>query len=276
MNANRRDILKASLGAGVGAVAVAMLPGCQTRQQTTVGTQNRPGIDFGPRYGGNRTVAATPPSPGKTVAPIPAVKPPPTATTTTPPPETTGPVSLAGLDIQPRRSWTHVTGPISEKHNPMGEVRHITVHHEGWQVVDFTDAANTIERLEKIRGAHTRSVRDGGRGWADIGYHFVIDRAGRIWEGRSIKLQGAHVSECNENNLGIMCLGNFEDQVPSAAQLAALTRALKAFKAYYKVPMDHIYTHQEWAKMGKTHSTECPGRNLQAQMGKIRKSSVIG
>lgn len=274
MNTTRRDMLIASLGAGVGAAALAVLPGCQTEPMGPEKVTNRPGPDL---WGAGRrpTVAVGPAAP--TYPPPPTHPPAPPAPTKpeeplTPPPPEPGTVAIAGIDILPRSAWTRVLGPISDKHDPMNGVKYITVHHEGWTPVNFEDKANTIDRLEKIRGAHSRSKRDGGRGWSDIGYHFVIDRAGRIWEARNLKFQGAHVDSCNPNNLGIMCLGNFDEQMPSQAQTDALTKAIKAFKDAFKVQQGHIYTHQEWFRMGLTHSTDCPGRNLQAQMVKIRKA----
>ena len=55
--------------------------------------------------------------------------------------------------------------------------------------------------------------------WADIGYHYVIDRQGRIWEGRELSWKGAHAGnkQANENNVGIALIGNFENVEPPAA-----------------------------------------------------------
>jgi N-acetyl-anhydromuramyl-L-alanine amidase AmpD len=142
----------------------------------------------------------------------------------------------------------------------MQGVQRITVHHEGWTPVYFTDKASTAKRLEQIRRSHVE------RGWADIGYHYVIDRAGRVWEGRNISYQGAHVRDQNEHNLGIMVLGNFDLQRPSDAQLTALAQTLRTLTRYYNIPISRVYTHQE------LNSTTCPGRNLQPRMVAIRRA----
>lgn len=276
MESTRRDILKLSVGAGVGAAALALLPGCETTGDQVV--VRRPAgllsTDFGKRY--NTPATRTTVTANRAANPAAQTQKQPQSQqpqqTASSPPEDPGTISIAELDVQPRKAWTRVLGPVSKKYDPMGGIKHITVHHEGWRVVDFTDRATTIERLENIRSAHTRSKRDGGRGWSDVGYHFIIDRAGRIWEARNLQIQGAHVDSCNENNLGIMCLGNFEEQAPSQAQIDALFKAVKAFRTAYKVPVSHVYSHQEWFRLGKTHSTECPGKSLQAQMGKLRKA----
>jgi len=149
--------------------------------------------------------------------------------------------------------------------NPMLPVKHITVHHDGMTPFLANDENSSKVRIEKIRNAHR------GKGWGDIGYHFVIDREGRVWEGRPINWQGAHVGNRNEGNLGICCLGNFDEQAPTAAQMAALERQLKILMTMYGVPRSRVKTHQEWPGA----KTACPGKSLQAQMISMRKGSRL-
>lgn len=153
--------------------------------------------------------------------------------------------------------------PIPAKLNRMGSVSKITVHHEGWTVVNFTDVRTTAARMEAIRKGHLARLRAG-----DIGYHYIIDRAGRVWSGRSPAFQGAHVRANNPNNLGIMVLGNFEKQSPSAAQLATLRSTLVTMKTKYRVPVSKIYTHRELSR------SDCPGRILQANMNTMRRGGL--
>lgn len=146
----------------------------------------------------------------------------------------------------------------------MGGINRITIHHEGWTPVWFSDQASTAARLEQIRNIH---VRD--RGWGDIGYHYVIDRAGRVWQGREIRYQGAHVSKNNEHNVGIMCLGNFDKQRPSDAQMQSLINTLRSVQHTYKVPARRVYTHQELSP------TACPGSHLQPRVVAIRSNGYL-
>lgn len=148
--------------------------------------------------------------------------------------------------------------------NPMLPTRYITVHHDGMSPFRATDQASSAGRIEIIRRGH----RD--KGWGDIGYHFVVDRGGRVWEGRELKWQGAHVKNENEGNIGICCLGNFDEQSPSDAQLEALQQILACTMAKYRVPVSRVKTHQEWASA----HTACPGRALQAEMVTIRRRNL--
>ena len=60
------------------------------------------------------------------------------------------------------------------------------------------------------------------RGWAGIGYAYVIRRNGAIERGRPEGFIGAHVDGHNADSLGIMLAGNFEIEEPTEEQLRAL------------------------------------------------------
>ena len=161
----------------------------------------------------------------------------------------------------PRSMWTEGKPDTSDMER-MLPVKYITIHHDGLTPFYGISAFETKARLELIRNGHR------GKGWADIGYHYVVDRSGRVWQGRDVtKWQGAHVKNRNEGNVGVLCLGNFCEQRPSAAQLAALNRVVAQLRAYYRVPNDNVFTHKEWPGA----QTLCPGPNLQAQVEALRR-----
>jgi len=150
-------------------------------------------------------------------------------------------------------------GPDIRGMNKMTPVKYITVHHDGMSVFTGSTDQATAARLELIRSSHTRS-----RGWADIGYHFIVDRNGKVWEGRGIDWQGAHVKDHNEGNIGILALGNFDLQSPTSSQVEGVRKHVIAVMKAYSVPALRVKTHQEWA------ATACPGKNMQAQMARLR------
>jgi hypothetical protein len=141
--------------------------------------------------------------------------------------------------------------------------KYITIHHDGmtpfWGVTDL-DARS---RLEWIRNGHR------GKGWSDIGYHYIVDRSGNVWQGRDVtRWQGAHVKNRNENNIGVMCMGNFMLQRPSAAQIAGLNRTVAQLQRVYQIPTSSVKTHKEWPGA----QTLCPGTQLQSKVLALRKS----
>ncbi len=142
----------------------------------------------------------------------------------------------------------------------MQPITRITLHHDGMNPFTATNEREAAARLELIRRAHR------GRNFGDIGYHYLVDPAGRIWEGRQLTWQGAHVARQNLGNLGICCLGNFEEQSPTDAQLRAVEAFTISQMHRFNVPVNRIYTHRELAP------TACPGRNLQPRLLSMRRS----
>lgn len=161
----------------------------------------------------------------------------------------------------PRRYWT-ASRPNNSLINPMlTPIHKITIHHDGLPMPADDDSKS---RLEMIRYSHVNR-----NGWADIGYHFIVDRAGKVWEGRPINFQGAHVKNNNEHNIGVLCLGNFEIQQPSSSQLNGLAAQIAYLRRQYRLSINQIYTHQE------INPTKCPGRYLQPRVASMRSHGAF-
>lgn len=162
-----------------------------------------------------------------------------------------------GYTLVKRSAWTDL--PIKGNNNPMGTVTRITVHHTGehgnW--ADLPDV-EIIQRIEKYH----RTEKE----WAAIGYHFLVGKDGRIYEGRPAKYQGAHVSTQNENNLGISVIGDFMENLPSDRQLSALKIFLDDKRREYGVGKGRVYGHRD------LHASLCPGNALYAWVKRYKTS----
>ncbi|GHV21350.1 hypothetical protein AGMMS49959_10350 [Planctomycetales bacterium] len=158
-----------------------------------------------------------------------------------------------------RKQW-HANEPLAGKMTTMNGCNRITIHHEGNPKPNNDGNPTAVAAsLRGIQKAHCQSMDAG-----DIGYHFIIDRQGLIWQGRDLRYQGAHVKSNNSHNIGIMCLGNFELQQPTQAQLNALGKLSRALSKGYRIPPNQIFAHRE------LRSTACPGKNLYAYVQTIR------
>jgi hypothetical protein len=164
--------------------------------------------------------------------------------------------------IIPRTTWTSVR-PTFTMMDRMLPIHSITVHHDGMRPFLEGDERGSVNRLEAIRRSHREH-----RQWGDIGYHYAVDRAGRVWECRPLSHQGAHVKDHNEGNIGVLALGNFDQQAPTPAQLDGLMRHVSWLMHHHRVPVSRLRTHREW----ETARTACPGTSLQRFMDDARRS----
>jgi len=177
------------------------------------------------------------------------------------------PLALAAdapVTIYPRTAWTP-TKPDLRRMHVMNGVQRITIHHSGMKTWEAEGWSPTMAEIEAIREFHTGTAPK-ERGWADIAYHFIVDRAGRVWQARPLVYEGAHVKGHNPHNVGIVLLGNFDQQRPSAVQLTAVTDFILFLRGLYRVPAGQVFTH------GELGQTECPGKMLQAYMDRLRST----
>ena len=86
-------------------------------------------------------------------------------------------------------------------------------------------------------------------GWNGIGYHKIINRSGKVENGRPEYWIGAHVKGKNDISLGVCLIGrdNFTKN-----QFKSLKRVLKKWKKLY--PNAKIVGHRDTGKTKKT----CP------------------
>ena len=129
-------------------------------------------------------------------------------------------------------------------------------------------------------------------GWNDIGYNFLIDKYGQIFEGRyggmTRAVIGAHAMGFNAGSVGVSLLGNYDTAKVTPAAKAALVSLLAwrldvahvdprskvvrvstgnpRYRAGTAVTLNAISGHRD------VYPTSCPGANLYALMPAIRKS----
>lgn len=92
------------------------------------------------------------------------------------------------------------------------------------------------------------------KGWADIGYHYVVRLNGFIEKGRSIYRAGAHCVGHNRHSIGVCYVGGLDcngehDDTRTPAQKRALRELLKELTTRYRCP---IHGHRDFS------NKDCP------------------
>ncbi len=171
-------------------------------------------------------------------------------------------------------------------------VTHMVVHH----TVSSNSSSDWAAVMRAIWNFHTYT-----RGWGDIGYNYLIDRMGKIYEGHNSKdylnldVIGTHASDANAGGFGVSLIGTFTTpdeypvyDVPPQPMLDSLAR-LMAWKAdqrnidIYSASrmvnmswgLPHVMGHRD--VYGGTNTT-CPGGNAHALLPWLRNeiASLIG
>ncbi len=121
-------------------------------------------------------------------------------------------------------------------------------------IIHCSDTPNGREdTAEDIHRWHTKE-----RKWSGIGYHYVIERKGKLVNGRPEYWKGAHASAHNKDSLGVCLIGTDEFTIEQWSILDNLLRKLNI-----KYPLAKIIGHNEIS------NKKCPGFNVQKWLVKV-------
>jgi N-acetylmuramoyl-L-alanine amidase/Secretion system C-terminal sorting domain len=122
-------------------------------------------------------------------------------------------------EIQTRAMWNAPTLPATCQTRT--NVTHLIVHHSA----TANTSANWAATVLSIWRFHTTSS-----GFCDVGYNYLIDPNGVIYEGRiageALNIQGAHFCGTNSNTMGVCLLGDYTSVQPTEATLNSLVQLL--------------------------------------------------
>jgi hypothetical protein len=143
----------------------------------------------------------------------------------------------------------------------------IIIHHTG----EHQQPKVSLEA--KMRGLQGFSMRPGKVGtlskpaWGDVLYHFYIDVAGKIAEGRDVNFAGDSTTKFDgDGSIQITVEGDFEREEPTQEQLASLMTLVTWIALKYGIPAEAISGHSDHDQ------TDCPGKNLKPFLEGLRKA----
>ncbi|MER5770509.1 peptidoglycan recognition protein [Streptomyces sp. NPDC001985] len=232
------------------------------------------------------------PKPPESVEPS-TVGPSPSTSAPTPTPTPSAPASTAPKPpITDRAGWgaDESISPEAPGYLPGGRIKAAVVHH-----TTGSNSYTCAEAPALVRGIYAYHVT--GLKWKDIGYNFLVDKCGVVYEGRKggvdQPVMGAHNYGFNSETTGISVLGSHDLVAPSRAALTSVARVAAWKLGQYGVsptgtatmipgadgknlrnetwkkgvPLDRpaIFAHRD------SDVTVCPGDFLYSQMPAIRE-----
>ncbi|MGC0419111.1 peptidoglycan recognition protein family protein [Embleya sp. AB8] len=191
--------------------------------------------------------------------------------------------------IVARRDWGADESLRDEKFKYTNTVRAAFVHHTA-DGNDFT-CEDSPKVLRSIYRYHVKS-----NGWADVGYNFLVDKCGTIFEGRAGGVDkpvlGAHTLGFNTDSMGVAAMGTYTSAEPPARMLIAISTVLAWKLGTHgrdprgRVTLTSSDSGSRYAR-GSTHTfdvisghrdafnTECPGQALYDLLPAIRTDVAI-
>ncbi|MFH8607803.1 FG-GAP-like repeat-containing protein [Streptomyces sp. NPDC018029] len=206
----------------------------------------------------------------------------------TPPPST-----VTRPPVISRSAWGADESAVTDPPEYIDKVKAVFVHHTAG-----TNDYSCAQSASLVRGLMTYQVETEGQN--DLGYNFLVDKCGQIFEGRGggidVPVRGAHTAGFDGDSTGIAVLGDFEGDPatgraagrPTRAALESVARVAAWKLGQYagdpagKVTLTASEDTGVWKKDERASlntisghrdgaTTAYPGKNLYAKLGEIRR-----
>lgn len=169
-----------------------------------------------------------------------------------------------------RSQWGAAANSKCDTPNTVGEMRGVIVHHTAG-TNNYT-AAQSAGIVRATQAYHMKS-----RKWCDLGYNFLVDKYGQIFEGRNggidQQVRAAHSGNAAVNTyaMGVSMMGTYSSVQPTDATKDAMVKLISWRMAKFGTPTTGSYslggkTLQRIAGHRDVLSTECPGAAAYAWM----------
>ncbi len=206
----------------------------------------------------------------------------------------TSAVARAGPVAQPtivrRAGWGADESIVRDAPAIAERLRFAVVHHTAG-----SNGYSAAESAAIVRGIQRYHVV--GNGWDDIGYNFLVDKYGRVFEGRgggiAQNVVGAHAGGFNTGSVGVAVIGIYQSRSLSDAARRALQKLLA-----WRLDVGHVYPRGFWDAVSggssrwpvgasvrlravsghrDTSYTSCPGNRIYGLLGPVaRRATRIG
>ena len=168
-----------------------------------------------------------------------------------------------------REEWN--ANPPKYEYTPHPYFNRLTLHHAaGWQAWTIDQGKEQVKAIQEFH--------QDGRGWSDIGYHFLLDMGGNIYQGRPESVIGAHVGGANTGNIGVCILGCYHPPETGWSCYDTVTDQTKNALIHLYAWIADSYSIDPQVLLGHRDyfgSTACPGDNIWPLIPEIRNDISI-
>ncbi|MEU8483053.1 peptidoglycan recognition protein [Streptomyces sp. NPDC048641] len=191
--------------------------------------------------------------------------------------------------IVPRAAWLADAAYHRPPARYADRVTAVFIHH-----TDSPNGYDCADTPRIIRFLYAGQA--GGQNWDDIGYNFLVDRCGTIYEGRAGGVDkavvGAHAQGFNQGTAGIAAIGTFTAGIPVPSSMVKSIAALSAWKlgladidprsrvrltstnSRSRFPEGRTAEFNAIAAHRDEFETYCPGQALMAALPEIRQRAA--
>lgn len=195
-----------------------------------------------------------------------------------------GPLVAARPAVTSRSAWGADESLVKDPPTYTGNTKAMFVHHTAG-----TNAYACSQSASIVRGVFLYHVKSNG--WNDIGYHFLVDKCGTVFEGRAGGIDkpvlGAHTYGFNTATSSVSVLGDYSTAATNAAVRESVAKVAAWKLGLYGINPAGTVVLTSGANNGKYklgqkatfhrisghrdgYPTECPGQNLYDQLPRIR------
>jgi N-acetyl-anhydromuramyl-L-alanine amidase AmpD len=125
------------------------------------------------------------------------------------------------------------------KTRPVSDIRYLVIHHS---------AIPASVKPSKIAAYHVKRLD-----WPGIGYHYLVDEDGTIYQGNTIEKVSYHAARMNPSSVGICFMGSFMKEPPPQAQIQAGAHLVAWLMGQLQIGLGNVKGHREFMQ------TACPG-----------------
>ena len=147
-------------------------------------------------------------------------------------------------------AWYVYNRPLDEIYNT------VVIHHSA----TLLGANETMPSLQRL---HLEINQ-----WADVAYHYAIDKNGVIYEGRDIHVRGASVAGHNTGIIGVVVMGDFERDQPLDLQITVLQSLVNWLAGIYS--LSHLAAHAEF-----NPESICPGEHFVPYLDQLAQNAGL-